>query len=205
MAVNVRYLTISRIAFELVTALSAEDNIRFNRILFSCFRQLESGETISYEETENAILNIALREAVAELETGFVTYMKRASGGKKDGATDDQRSTIGQPEVNQSPTKDKKDKNNLNRSEQNGKKQIFHPPTVEEVAKYCQERGNSIDPDHFVSYYEARGWELKPGQKMKDWKASVRTWESNQRGWTNELRGSRENDRVAGQRELYGL
>lgn len=85
------------------------------------------------------------------------------------------------------------------------KRSVFLPPTVEEVSAYCQERRNTINAEQFVNYYEARGWELKPGQKMKDWKASVRTWESNQRSWTNELRGSHENDRVAGQRELYGL
>lgn len=85
------------------------------------------------------------------------------------------------------------------------KRNIFVPPTVEEVSAYCQERRNTINAEQFVDYYAARGWELKPGQKMKDWKASVRTWESNQRSWTNELRGSHENDRVAGQRELYGL
>lgn len=202
MAVNVRYLTISRIAFEMVTALSAEDNIRFNRILFSCFRQLESGEAVNYEETENAILNIALREAVSELETGFVTYMKRASGGKKDEAKNDQRSTNGQPMVEQSTTKDKK---RIDKTDRRDKKHIFCPPTVEEVRSYCQERGNTVDPEQFVNYYEARGWELKQGQKMKDWRASVRTWETNQRGWSNELRGSHESDRVRGQRDLYGL
>lgn len=85
------------------------------------------------------------------------------------------------------------------------KRNIFIPPTVDEVRAYCQERRNTINAEQFVNYYEARGWELKPGQKMKDWKASIRTWESNQRSWTNELRGSHENDRVAGQRELYGL
>lgn len=85
------------------------------------------------------------------------------------------------------------------------KRNIFIPPTVDEVRAYCQERGNTINAEQFVDYYEARGWELKPGQKMKDWRASVRTWESNQRGWTNELRGAGNGDRVTGQRELYGL
>lgn len=85
------------------------------------------------------------------------------------------------------------------------KRNIFIPPTVDEVRAYCQERGNTVDPDQFVNYYEARGWELKPGQKMKDWRASVRTWESHQRGWNGELRGGRESDRVRGQRDLYGL
>ena len=85
------------------------------------------------------------------------------------------------------------------------KRNIFIPPTVDEVKAYCQERGNTIDAEAFVDYYEARGWELKPGQKMKDWRASVRTWESHQRGWNGELRGAGNGDRVRGQRDLYGL
>ena len=85
------------------------------------------------------------------------------------------------------------------------KRNIFIPPTVEEVSAYCQERGNTINAEQFVNYYEARGWELKPGQKMKDWKASVRTWESNQRGWSNDGQRSNNSDRVRGQRDLYGL
>ena len=88
---------------------------------------------------------------------------------------------------------------------QTKKKSIFIPPTVDEVKAYCQERGNTIDAEAFVDYYEARGWELKPGQKMKDWRASVRTWESHQRGWNGELRGAGNGDRVRGQRDLYGL
>ena len=56
-------------------------------------------------------------------------------------------------------------------------KQRFSPPTVDEVRVYCQERKNGIDAEYFVNYYATRGWELKPGQKVKDWKACVRTWE----------------------------
>ena len=52
----------------------------------------------------------------------------------------------------------------------------FTPPTVDEVQKYCRERENNIDAAAFVSFYESNGW--KVGQnKMKDWKAAVRTWE----------------------------
>lgn len=52
----------------------------------------------------------------------------------------------------------------------------FSPPTVEEVSAYCQERGNSVDPQRFVDFYVSKGW--KVGQNpMKDWKAAVRTWE----------------------------
>ena len=52
----------------------------------------------------------------------------------------------------------------------------FTPPTVEEVQDYCWERGNAVDPQRFVDYYTSNGW-MVGKNKMKDWKAAVRTWE----------------------------
>ena len=52
----------------------------------------------------------------------------------------------------------------------------FKPPTVEEIAAYCRERGNDIDPQRFFDYNAARDWMLGK-TKMKDWRAAVRTWE----------------------------
>lgn len=52
----------------------------------------------------------------------------------------------------------------------------FIPPTVDEVASYCQERGNGIDPEAFVDFYASKGW-MVGKNPMKDWKAAVRTWE----------------------------
>ena len=51
-----------------------------------------------------------------------------------------------------------------------------HRPTVEEVAAYCRERGNSVDAERFVDFYASKGWKVGD-QPMKDWKACVRTWE----------------------------
>ena len=59
------------------------------------------------------------------------------------------------------------------------KRKRFSAPTVEEVADYCNERNNGIDPQHFVDYYSARGWMIGKNS-MKDWKAAVRTWEKQQ-------------------------
>ena len=50
-------------------------------------------------------------------------------------------------------------------------------PTVEEVAEYCKERNNGIDPQHFIDYYEQQDWKLSNGNSMKDWRAAVRNWE----------------------------
>lgn len=57
------------------------------------------------------------------------------------------------------------------------KKEIrFIPPTVDDVRAYCQERANDVDPEKFVNFYESKGW-MVGKNKMKDWKACVRTWE----------------------------
>lgn len=57
------------------------------------------------------------------------------------------------------------------------KRKCFAPPTVDEVRAYCQERGNNIDPQRFVDFYESKDWHIGK-DKMKNWKAAVRTWES---------------------------
>ena len=56
------------------------------------------------------------------------------------------------------------------------KEEEFVPPTVEMVEAYCKERGNVIDPEMFVAYYDSIGW-VRGKYPMKDWKAAVRSWE----------------------------
>ena len=38
------------------------------------------------------------------------------------------------------------------------------------------ERRNGVDPQRFIDFYETKGW-MVGKNKMKDWKAAVRTWE----------------------------
>lgn len=65
------------------------------------------------------------------------------------------------------------------------KKKNFIPPTVEEVGEYCRSRNNGIDAQSFVDFYTCKGW-MVGKNKMKDWKAAVRTWErSRKRGDDN--------------------
>jgi hypothetical protein len=54
----------------------------------------------------------------------------------------------------------------------------FVPPTLEQVQDYCRERHNGVDAQRFVDFYESKGW-MVGKNKMKDWKACVRTWEKN--------------------------
>lgn len=70
----------------------------------------------------------------------------------------------------------------------------FIKPTVEEIAEYCRERDNGIDAQQFYDFYESKGW-LIGKNKMKDWKAAVRTWES---------RNQKNKPKVAGPRMMTG-
>ena len=72
----------------------------------------------------------------------------------------------------------------------------FTPPSVEEVREYCSERGNNVDPDKFVDFYDSKGW-MVGKNKMKDWRAAVRTWERTAPKTTNET-----HDRYANLRNL---
>lgn len=56
----------------------------------------------------------------------------------------------------------------------------FVVPTLDEVAAYCQERGNGIDPQSFIDHYTSNGW-MVGKTKMKDWRACIRTWEARRR------------------------
>ena len=65
-------------------------------------------------------------------------------------------------------------------------KNIKIPPTLEEVTAYCNERHNNIDPQTFIDFYESKGWYVGKN-KMKDWKACIRTWEKSDRKHTDHV------------------
>lgn len=87
-----------------------------------------------------------------------------------------QQSTNNQPTTNQQLTTSKK-----GRKKEGKNNNIFIPPSVDEVRAYCKERGNKVDPEVFVDFYQGKGW-MVGKNKMKDWKAAVRTWEKSHKG-----------------------
>mgnify|MGYP002525351411 CR=1 FL=1 len=52
----------------------------------------------------------------------------------------------------------------------------FQKPTLEEIREYCISRGNNVDPEQFLNFYESKGWVVGKSP-MRDWRAAVRTWE----------------------------
>lgn len=57
-------------------------------------------------------------------------------------------------------------------------KRKFTPPQLAVVQQYCKERGNNVDAEQWHDFYSSKDW-MVGKNKMKDWKASVRTWERN--------------------------
>lgn len=72
------------------------------------------------------------------------------------------------------------DKSSLNKEKECIKEKTptsrFIPPTPEEIKAYCEERNNLVDVERFYNFYQSKGW-MVGKNKMKDWKAAVRTWE----------------------------
>ncbi len=67
---------------------------------------------------------------------------------------------------------------NINLTDSNNKVR-FKKPTINEIAEYCTERKNNIDAETFYDFYESKDWKIGKN-KMKAWKACVRTWEKRQ-------------------------
>ena len=81
---------------------------------------------------------------------------------------------------NQQATNNNRINNNKERIKENISKDIlkkdFIKPTIQEITDYCNERNNGVDPERFYNFYESKGW-MVGSNKMKNWKAAVRTWE----------------------------
>lgn len=116
---------------------------------------------------------------------------RKAENGKRGGKTEaNEKQTESKTEANRKQTVSEKEGEKENEKEKEGEienecyiartRTRFVPPTLDEVIAYCQERGNSVDAERFVSYYESNGWKVGKNP-MKDWRAAVRTWERDDR------------------------
>lgn len=156
------------------------------------FDWLETTQDLSAEERGNlinAIVAYASGQEYEHLLTGGCKIAFRFFKGQVDrnNAISDARSKAGSNKHEQNETNDnkpeqpetnspkEKDKEKDKEKENNNKR--FIPPTVDEVAEYCRERNNGIDPQYFIDYQTARNWVLSNGKQCKDWRATVRTWE----------------------------
>lgn len=76
----------------------------------------------------------------------------------------------------------------LDNKEEIGKEESksFKKPTLQEIKDYCIERKNGINPKRFYNFYESKNWMIGKN-KMKNWKACIRTWEQRDKTDKQEL------------------
>ena len=58
------------------------------------------------------------------------------------------------------------------------KRDVFIKPSIDELKTYMTEIGMTDISEKWFDYYESNGW-LVGKNKMKNWKAAVRTWKNN--------------------------
>lgn len=148
----------------------------------SSFRKLADETSMTEREVRTAIAHLE--------ETGEVTHRGRSKYSvftvvnyDKYQLTDtqiDEQPTC-KRHTNDMQTTTIEEGNKGNRKEGNNKNIVrFTPPDLSEVRDYCTERNNNVDPQVFFDFYSSKGW-MVGKNKMKDWKAAVRTWERNRR------------------------
>lgn len=54
----------------------------------------------------------------------------------------------------------------------------FEAPSIEQVKAYCEEKGYSVNAEHFINYYESNGWRVGRNP-MKNWRAAAANWAHN--------------------------
>lgn len=139
---------------------------------------LETG--LSEKQVRTSILHLKKTGEVASQSTNRFTvftvnnYGLYQDEGKPEGK---QRAGKGQAEGKQRATiEEYKEGKNIKNNNKNIVR--FTPPDLETVRDYCKERNNNVDPQSFIDFYSSKGWMIGKN-KMKDWKAAVRTWERN--------------------------
>jgi len=154
---------------QLITGLKQlheETNISI-QTLRSCLKKLEKTGEIN-RQTNNRFSLITIYN--------YDNY-NRAIG--EDNKQPNKQLTSNQQATNKQLTTNKNEKNEKNEKNNSvAKTPRFTPPSLDDVKKYCKERNNDVDAERWFDFYTAKNWMIGKN-KMKDWKAAVRTWEKN--------------------------
>ena len=178
----------------MLNTMSDEARTRILARAYAMFFDL--GGSMLAEGREEAAAE-AVARCATEIHVAFKKRQKQSQSARQVGAAN--RETISRPshdnrempqeerrEEKGSPTppiKEESKEETLKQPPKPPARSEFVKPSVEDVAAYCKARGNTVDPQTFVDFYESKGWCIGKN-KMKDWQAAVRTWERSRDGRT---------------------
>ena len=165
----------------LLLTASYKDNV-FNGHLIKpgqvvCGRkQLAEDLGLSESTIRTALKHLILTNEITIKSTNKFSIITIENWGKYQGCDDDISQQNSQQLNHQLTSKTTKFDHTI-RNKESKNKESAHTPTYEEIKEYVSQMGYQMDPAAFFDYYESIGWTRKNGQRIKDWKASVRTWE----------------------------
>lgn len=150
-----------------LNTLSAETGLTFSQVRTALHNLIKTGEVASLSQGRNRIITVVSYDSYQVVDK---IIAPSSQGDDKVIARSSQQYKNNKEDKNY-----KEDKNN-----KEGKSRAFTAPSIEDISQYCRERNNGVDPQTFYDFYESKGWFVGKN-KMKDWKAAVRTWEKREK------------------------
>jgi hypothetical protein len=126
------------------------------------------------------LLSIAFEPIKTQLKRDLVKYVDYIEKQSVNGSKGGRPKKVNETQITQAFFEEPKKADNVivNENENEISKKGFIKPTIEQIKQYMTEQ-NMIDiSQKWMAHYESNGW-MVGKNKMKDWKASVRTWKLN--------------------------
>lgn len=164
--------------------------------------QTDTINKLNYTKLNNVLLEKEPKGEILKNEVSEELFQKNESTGFFDRFGEEKHEVISF--MLKSEEKERKRKKVAEKKEKEIRS-IFTPPSVQVVQDYCNERKNGISAYSFVNFYQSKGW-MVGKNKMKDWKAAVRTWEqkNEENGKSNSQTGTTRNNSPA-QQATYNI
>ena len=144
--------------------------------LVSINQEKETAITAALQELKKHGYLIVTKRLPNQTETGRYEYIYDIYENPKQGVEKQGVEILG-VEIQGLENQGQLNKDELNKDKRITDNKKFIPPTIEEVAAYCRERGNNVDPEKFIAHYGSQKWKKSNGQPVTDWKLCVITWE----------------------------
>ena len=173
--------------YEYKREMTALSDAEFGRLCRALIDYSESGTPIALCGNERFYAERVMMQEDRFKKSYETTSKRNRENGSKGGRPKTEENPKKPKQTQKTETETETETNtetNTDTLSPNGEKsnRRFAPPSNAEVAEYCRIRGNSVDPERFVDFYDAKGWKVG-NQPMKDWKAAVRTWERRSEHW----------------------
>jgi hypothetical protein len=159
-----------------LNTLATETGLTFSQVRTALNNLIKTGEVASLSQGRSRIITVLSYDSYQINDKVVATSSQ-----------DDDKvvARSSQQYKNIKNSKEDKEVKNINSSH-------FVPPSLDDIRDYCSERKNGIDAQAFIDFYAAKGWMIGKN-KMKDWKAAVRTWEQRRKTPSQQIPGKGKN------------